>query len=130
MPLAKTILELLPDKDQKKASTPGGAYPQAYGSSRRRSSVRFSSIGPGRADRFGGVRAFFGFTNWPNGIAHLDLGGRTVDVIPTPGHNPTHLAFYDNRTGILFSGDFLMPGRLLIETPQLTAKARCGLSTF
>ena len=62
-----------------------------------------------------GVKAFYRFTNWPNEIAHLDLGGRTVDVIPTPGHNPTHLAFYDNRTGILFSGDFLMPGRLLIE---------------
>ena len=30
MPLAKTILELLPDKDQQKASTPGGAYPQTY----------------------------------------------------------------------------------------------------
>jgi len=38
-----------------------------------------------------------------------------VDVIPTPGHDQTHLAFYDDRTGILFSGDFLMPGRLLIE---------------
>jgi hydroxyacylglutathione hydrolase len=45
----------------------------------------------------------------------VDLGGRTVDVIPTPGHNATHVAFYDNRTGILFSGDFLMPARLLIE---------------
>jgi hydroxyacylglutathione hydrolase len=62
-----------------------------------------------------GVRAFYGFNNWPNGTAHLDLGGRTVDVIPTPGHNQTHLAFYDDRTGILFSGDFLLPGRLLIE---------------
>ena len=62
-----------------------------------------------------GVRAFFGFNNWPNGIAHLDLGGRTVDVIPTPGHNETHVAFYDDRTGILFSGDFLMPARLLID---------------
>ena len=38
-----------------------------------------------------------------------------MDVIPTPGHNETHVAFYDNRTGILFSGDFLLPGRLLIE---------------
>jgi glyoxylase-like metal-dependent hydrolase (beta-lactamase superfamily II) len=43
------------------------------------------------------------------------LGGRTVDVIPTPGHNQTHVVFYDDRTGILFSGDFLLPGRLLIE---------------
>ena len=38
-----------------------------------------------------------------------------MDVIPTPGHNKTHVAFYDDRTGILFSGDFLLPGRLLIE---------------
>jgi len=62
-----------------------------------------------------GVRAFYGFNNWPNGTAHLDLGDRTVDVIPTPGHNKTHVAFYDGRTGILFSGDFLLPGRLLID---------------
>src|SRR5438094_289043 len=62
-----------------------------------------------------GVRAFFGFNDWPNGIAHVALGGRTVDVIPTPGHNQTHVAFYDDRTGILFSGDFLMPARLLID---------------
>ena len=38
-----------------------------------------------------------------------------MDVIPTPGHHSTHVAFYDNRTGILFSGDFLLPGRLLIN---------------
>jgi hydroxyacylglutathione hydrolase len=62
-----------------------------------------------------GVRAFFGFNNRPNGTARLDLGDRTVDVIPTPGHNKTHIAFYDDRTGILFSGDFLLPGRLLID---------------
>jgi hydroxyacylglutathione hydrolase len=52
------------------------------------------------------VRAFFGFTDWPNGIAHVDLGGRLVDVIPTPRHNETHVAFYDKRTGILFQEIF------------------------
>jgi hydroxyacylglutathione hydrolase len=36
-------------------------------------------------------------------------------ALPTPGHNETHVAFYDERTGILFSGDFLLPGRLLID---------------
>ena len=51
MPLAKTILELLPDKDGKKLPL-GGAYPQTFGSSRRRSSVRVSAIGPGGAVRF------------------------------------------------------------------------------
>ena len=40
-------------KGPPQASTSGGAYPPAHGSSRRRSSVRISSIGPDRADRFG-----------------------------------------------------------------------------
>jgi glyoxylase-like metal-dependent hydrolase (beta-lactamase superfamily II) len=115
MPLAKTILELLPDKDHKK-------LPLLVAHTHRHLDHRagdpqfasFPSLQIVPID-LEGVRAFFRFTNWPNEIAHLDLGGRTVDVIPTPGHNPTHVAFYDNRTGILFSGDFLLPGRLLIE---------------
>jgi hydroxyacylglutathione hydrolase len=61
------------------------------------------------------VRTFFGFKQWPEGIAHLDLGGRIVDVIPAPGHQPAHVVFYDNRTALVFSGDFLMPGRLLVD---------------
>src|SRR5436309_5313304 len=115
MPLAKTILELLPDKDHKKlpllvAHTHRHMHHRAGDS--QFASLPSVQIVPIDLE---GVRAFYGFTDWPNGIAHLDLGGRTVDVIPTPGHNETHLAFYDNRTGILFSGDFLMPGRLLID---------------
>jgi glyoxylase-like metal-dependent hydrolase (beta-lactamase superfamily II) len=61
------------------------------------------------------VRQYYKFTNWPDGLAAIDLGERTVDVIPTPGHNATHVAFYDRNTGLFFSGDFLMPGRLLID---------------
>src|SRR6202044_99315 len=61
------------------------------------------------------VRSYYKFTDWPNGAAHIDLGDRTVDVIPTPGHNETEVSFYDRNTGILFSGDFLMQGRLLID---------------
>jgi hydroxyacylglutathione hydrolase len=115
MPLAKTVLELLPDKGQKKlpllvAHTHRHMDHRAGDS--QFASLPSVEIVPIDLD---GVRTFYGFTDWPNGIAHLDLGGRTVDVIPTPGHNETHLAFYDNRTGILFSGDFLMPGRLLID---------------
>jgi hydroxyacylglutathione hydrolase len=115
MPLAKTILELLPSNDGKKLPLLVAHTHRHL--DHRAGDPQFGSlpsvqIVPIDLD---GVRAFFGFTNWPDGIAHLDLGGRTVDVIPTPGHNQTHLAFYDNRTGILFSGDFLMPGRLLID---------------
>jgi glyoxylase-like metal-dependent hydrolase (beta-lactamase superfamily II) len=48
-------------------------------------------------------------------VAQVDLGDRTVDVIPTPGHNETEVSFYDRSTGLLFTGDFLMPARLLID---------------
>jgi len=115
MPLAKTILELLPDKDGKKLPLLV-AHTHRH-SDHRAGDPQFGSLPSVQIVPFEleGVRTFFGFTDWPNGIAHLDLGDRTVDVIPTPGHNETHLAFYDNKTGILFSGDFLMPARLLIQ---------------
>jgi hydroxyacylglutathione hydrolase len=61
------------------------------------------------------IRQYYNFTDWPNGLSLINLGDQIVDVIPTPGHNATHLAFYDGNTGLFFSGDFLMPGRLLIE---------------
>ena len=115
MPLAKTILELLPDKEHKKLPLLVAHTHRHL--DHRAGDPQFASLPSVQIVPIDleGVRAFFGFTNWPNGIAHLDLGGRTVDVIPTPGHNQTHVAFYDSRTGILFSGDFLLPGRLLIE---------------
>ncbi len=115
MPLAKTILELLPEKDHK--TLPLLVAHTHRHLDHRAGDPQFASLPSVQVVPIdlGGVRAFFGFVRWPNGIAHLDLGGRTVDVIPTPGHNSTHVAFYDERTGILFSGDFLLPGRLLIE---------------
>ena len=61
------------------------------------------------------VKSRLGVADWPNGIAQIDLGGRVIDVIPTAGHYPSHVAYYDRQTGLFFSGDFLLPGRLLIE---------------
>ena len=61
------------------------------------------------------VKRFYGFADWPNGTAQIDLGGRVVDVLPTPGHNETHVSFYDRNTALFFSGDFMMPARLLID---------------
>jgi hydroxyacylglutathione hydrolase len=61
------------------------------------------------------VRQYFGFAEWPNGSAQIDLGDRIVDVLPAPGHHPAQLVYYDRNTGLVFSGDFLLPGRLLID---------------
>ena len=115
MPLAKTIMDLLPDKDSRKLPLLVAHTHRHL--DHRAGDPQFASLPSVEVVPFDlkGVRAFFGFNNWPDGIAHIDLGGRTVAVIPTPGHNETHVAFYDDRTGILFSGDFLMPARLLID---------------
>jgi glyoxylase-like metal-dependent hydrolase (beta-lactamase superfamily II) len=67
------------------------------------------------------VAAFFHIDDWPNGIAHYDLGGRVLDIVPTPGHEPAHIMIYDARTRLLFSGDMLYPGRLYVPLNQFAA---------
>lgn len=61
------------------------------------------------------VKTFFGITSWPTQIVAYDLGGRTVDVIPIPGHEVSHIALYDRNTKLLLTGDTLYPGRLYIS---------------
>lgn len=61
------------------------------------------------------VKSHLGLADWPNGIGQIDLGDRVIDVIATPGHYASHVAYYDRQTGLFLSGDFLLPGRLLIE---------------
>ena len=61
------------------------------------------------------VKSRLGLANWPNDVGQIDLGDRVIDVIPTPGHYRSHVAYYDRQTGLFFSGDFILPGRLLIE---------------
>ena len=60
------------------------------------------------------VQAFFGIANWPQDAATYDLGGRVLDILPIPGHEPSSIAVYDRRTGLLFTGDSLYPGRLYV----------------
>jgi glyoxylase-like metal-dependent hydrolase (beta-lactamase superfamily II) len=39
----------------------------------------------------------------------LDLGGRTVDAIATPGHTQGHYVFADTEHGLLYAGDHVLP---------------------
>jgi hydroxyacylglutathione hydrolase len=115
MPLASTVLELLPSVNGSKiplliAHTHDHADHHA-------ADAQFEAF-PGvqiAPVELGQMRSFFRLTQWPNGIARIDLGGRTIAVIPTPGHEPAHVVFYDNESALLLSGDFLLPGRLLID---------------
>jgi glyoxylase-like metal-dependent hydrolase (beta-lactamase superfamily II) len=60
------------------------------------------------------VSAFFKVADWPHDIVKFDLGRRVLDVIPTPGHHPSHIMIFDERTRLLLSGDSLYPGRLYV----------------
>jgi glyoxylase-like metal-dependent hydrolase (beta-lactamase superfamily II) len=60
------------------------------------------------------VADFFKIADWPNQIVPYDLGGRMLDIIPTPGHQSAHIMMFDRKTRLLFSGDSLGPYRLYI----------------
>ena len=36
----------------------------------------------------------------------INLGAASVEIVPTPGHTPGHLAFYFREEGLLFQGDY------------------------
>ena len=61
------------------------------------------------------IEAYFGFDDWPTQVVTHDLGGREIDIIPTPGHAAGHIAVYDHLTGVLLTADTLLPGRIFIE---------------
>lgn len=61
------------------------------------------------------VRNYFNFNDWPNGRSEIDLGGRTLTIIPLPGHQEDALAVHDSQTNIILTGDSFYPGRLYIK---------------
>lgn len=65
------------------------------------------------------VAQFFKIAHWPDDIAQFDLGGRVLDIIPAPGHEPAHIVIFDRKTEILFTGDVLLAGHVLIPFDQL-----------
>lgn len=60
------------------------------------------------------VAEFFRIRAWPEDIEAFDLGARTLDIIPSPGHEPAEISLYDRRTHLLLMGDELYPGRLYV----------------
>ncbi|WP_321469954.1 hypothetical protein [uncultured Paludibaculum sp.] len=62
------------------------------------------------------MKAFYGLTDsWPNGTGRIDLGGRIITVIPTPGAHKDGVTFYDSYNGFLLTGHLLFPGRVMIS---------------
>ncbi|BBF44929.1 hypothetical protein lbkm_3669 [Lachnospiraceae bacterium KM106-2] len=47
----------------------------------------------------------------------LDLGGRKLEVLHTPGHSPGHICLYEREKGYLYAGDLLYLGKLDLYYP-------------
>lgn len=47
----------------------------------------------------------------------VDLGGRRLQILHTPGHTPESISLFDEEAGMLFAGDFLYPGPLFAFLP-------------
>jgi len=61
------------------------------------------------------VSEYFGLVDWPHKPAAFDLGDRVLDVLPIPGHDSASIAIYDRKTGILLTGDSLLPGNIYTD---------------
>ena len=48
----------------------------------------------------------------------IKLGGRTVEVIATPGHTPDAIALLDRDNGLLFTGDTYYPAPIWLYRPE------------
>lgn len=130
MPLAATVMGLLPG--QGPAKLPLLVVHTHRHLDHRAGDAQFRQFSNAEVVGFDidSVRRYYKFTDWPNGLAQLDLGGRIVDVIPTPGHNETEVTFYDRNTGLLFTGDFLMPARLLIDDTRADIASADRIAAF
>ena len=111
MPLAQTVRALLPQPDFPLTVVhTHGHLDHRSGDGQFAGDAHTEVVGTTLED----VMHRFQFSAWPNGTAQINLGERIVDVLPTPGHYPSELSYYDRETGLFFSGDFFLPGRLLI----------------
>ena len=48
----------------------------------------------------------------------IDIGGRVIQVLHTPGHSPGHMCFYEKEKGYLFTGDLVYSGTLFANFPS------------
>ena len=125
MPLAQTVRTLLPQPDFPLLVVhTHGHLDHRSGDEQFAGDAHAEVVGTKLDD----VRRHFHFSAWPDGSATVDLGERVVDVLPTPGHYPSELSYYDRQTGLFFSGDFFLPGRLLIadQSADLASARRVG----
>jgi len=60
---------------------------------------------------------------WLTTKSIIDLGGRSIRVLSTPGHTPTSVALFDAQNKRLFIGDYIYPTTLYAFLPGASLSA-------
>ena len=53
-----------------------------------------------------------------HGGEKIDLGGRTIEILSTPGHTPDAITLLDRTNGLLFTGDTYYPAPIWLYRPE------------
>jgi glyoxylase-like metal-dependent hydrolase (beta-lactamase superfamily II) len=48
----------------------------------------------------------------------IDLGGRSIEILSTPGHTPDAITLFDRTNGLLFTGDTYYPAPIWLYRPE------------
>jgi hydroxyacylglutathione hydrolase len=57
----------------------------------------------------------------------VDLGGKQVQIISTPGHNDSEVVLYDLTDNVLLTGDHMYPGPLYDEKTELYSQSAAAV---
>ena len=55
--------------------------------------------------------------------SRFDLGGRTLEIVATPGHTPDSISLLDRGNGLLFTGDTFYPATIYLYRPETNLEA-------
>jgi glyoxylase-like metal-dependent hydrolase (beta-lactamase superfamily II) len=62
-------------------------------------------------------------SKWMHDGDRIELGGRTLEIIATPGHTPDAICLFDRTNGLLFTGDTYYAGTVWIYRPETNLAA-------
>ncbi|WP_374572022.1 MBL fold metallo-hydrolase [Phenylobacterium sp.] len=77
----------------------------------------------GRYQYIGSDGPVFRPTQWVKPDEWIDLGGRRVQVLLTPGHTATSVSIHDPERKLLFTGDLIYPTSLYVFLPDSSLSA-------
>jgi len=60
----------------------------------------------------------FKITRWIHDGDTVDLGGRVLRILSTPGHTPDSICLLDEANGLLWTGDSYYPGAIWLKRPE------------